>query len=280
MKRSHQLWFVLNLLCCACLAQQRQPADLVRAAANNEVKAVQHPEHFWMYRLTKESKSGLQVKDMVETKDGIIARLVSLNGHGISPAERAADDARLDNLQQDPQEQRRRSADQQKEQDRFLSLIRALPDALLYSDDGTEDVAGRPAIRLKFKPNPAFHPSTKESIIFRASEGHIWIDAADDRIVKFDGVTTSDINIGWGLLGHVEKGSRLHLEQVRVTETEWRLSKLLLEGEGSILFFKSFSLQQKQTASGFQPVPKTLSLSDAIGLLKKQPYTVAREAAP
>ena len=230
-----------------------------------------------MFRLSKTTKFGTQVKDMVETKDGIVARLVSMNGRDLTPQERLADDARLDNLQQDPKEQQRKLSDQKKDQERFLSLVRALPDALLYSDDGRQELDGRETVRLKFRPNPAFHSTAKETIIFRAAEGHIWIDAAELRIAKFQGATTSDINIGWGLLGHIDKGSKMEIEQRRLGENKWRLSRLLLEGNGNILLFKTLTLKQQQTATNFQPVPANLSLGDGVALLKKQTSVLAKQ---
>src|SRR5438270_11067411 len=98
-KRLHNL--MLLLLCGVAISAAGQTADpvqLVKIAVANEVQATEHPTDAFMYRLTKESKSGTQVKDMVETKDGIVARLISLNGRPLTGAERDVDDQRLANL--------------------------------------------------------------------------------------------------------------------------------------------------------------------------------------
>jgi hypothetical protein len=250
-------------------AQNVDPLQLVKDAVANEIQDNLHPTDFWMYRLAKESKSGTQVKDMVETKQGIVARLIAYNGRQLTETERAADDKRLSDLAANPSEQQRKRDDQKKEQDRFLAIIKAMPDALIYTSDGIEPIDGRETIRLRFKPNPSFHTTTRETIIFKAAEGFIWIDAAEKRILKFDGLQTSDINIGWGLLGHIDKGSRLHLEQKRLAQGKWRLNRLDLEGSGQILLFKSLSLKQKQSASDFRPVAD-LTYPQAVELLKKQ----------
>src|SRR2546423_377777 len=93
---------------CAGMVVAQRPAvlqpdsvQLVRAAVANEVENTSTSD-FWMYRLTKETKSGIQVKDMVETKDGIVARLVSVNGRALTEAERETDDQRLDHLARTP----------------------------------------------------------------------------------------------------------------------------------------------------------------------------------
>jgi hypothetical protein len=269
MRQVYHIAIVLLAYAAAAHAQAIDPFQLVKDAAANEVRANADPADLWMYRLYKETKSGSQIKDMVETKDGIVARLISVNGRSLTPTEREADDQRLSDLATNLEEQKRKRADQQKEQDRFINLVKALPDGLLYTYDGSEHVDGRETIRLKFRPNPAFHTTTRETIIFKAAEGLIWIDAADKRILKFDGTQTSDINIGWGLLGHVNKGSKLYLEQKHLAPGKWRLSRLDLEGTGQILLFKSLSLKQKQSASDFRPVPD-LTYPQAVALLKKQ----------
>ena len=264
----------------AAFGQDSDPLQLVKAAVANEVQATEHPPARMMYRLTKESKSGNQVRDMIETKDGIIARVVSVNGRQLTASERAADDQRLENLANNPSEQARKRSDQQKELSRFLALIRALPDALLYTYDGTEQIDGRNTVRLKFRTNPAFHSTSLETVIFRAAEGYIWIDPLEKRIAKFDGTQTGEINIGWGLLGHIDKGSKLQLEQHRLDDGQWRLNRLALQGRGQIFFFKTVNMNQRQSAADFRLVPSDLTVSQAIDVLKKQEVKVASNKLP
>ena len=251
-------------------AQNIDPLQLVKDAVANEIQDNLHPTDFWMYRLAKESRSGTQVKDMVETRQGIVARLITFNGRQLTDAERALDDKRLNDLATNPAEQQRKRDDQKKEQDRFLALIKAMPDALLYTYDGTEQIDGRETIRLRFKPNPSFHTTTRETIIFRAAEGRVYIDASEKRLLRFDGAQTNDINVGWGLIGHLNKGSKLYLEQRRFGPNQWRLTHLDLAGNGQVLLFKSINFMQKQSATDFRRVPNDLSIAQAIDLLKKQ----------
>src|SRR6476659_3302025 len=116
---------ILALMAISASAQSPSPAQLVRDAAANEVRTNADPADLWMYRLSKETKSGSQVKDMVETKDGIVARLIAVNGRSLTPTERAADDQRHTDLATNLDEQKRKKADQQKEQDRFINLVKA-----------------------------------------------------------------------------------------------------------------------------------------------------------
>ena len=279
-RRLSEAMLAAFLLATTAFAQNPDPVQLVKAAVANEIHATEHPPALMMYRLTKESKSGSQVRDMIETRDGIVARMVSVNGRQLSPAERTADDQRLEYLATNPSEQARKRSDQQKETARFLTLIRALPEGLFYTYDGTEQLHGRETVRLKFRPNAGFHTTSVETIIFRAAEGYIWIDSSEKRLAKFEGTQTSEINIGWGLLGHIDKGSKLQLEQHRLDDGQWRLNKLDLQGSGQIFFFKPVNMNQRQSAADFRPVPGDLNVAQAIELLKKQELKLASNKTP
>ena len=70
--------------------QSRQAADaLVRRTVNKEVADMQNPADFWRYHLRKESASGSQTRDMVETKQGIVARTIAVNDQPLTPEQRS-----------------------------------------------------------------------------------------------------------------------------------------------------------------------------------------------
>src|SRR5512146_2016953 len=59
--------------------------DLVRQVVANELKP--DPTHF-MYRATRErADGGTETKQMVETRDGIFARVIAINGKPLTPAQ-------------------------------------------------------------------------------------------------------------------------------------------------------------------------------------------------
>jgi len=157
---------------------------LVRRAVQKETSAVETDTDYWRYRLRKETASGSQVKDMVETKNGIVARLIAVNDQPLTVEQRTLDDQRLAKLIADPEEQRKKQREQVDEANRVLSLIRALPDALLYQYVGKENVNGRETIRLKFTPNPKFSPTTRETYVYKGAGGFLLIDAAAGHISR------------------------------------------------------------------------------------------------
>ena len=245
------------------------PIELVKNAVFNEVHAAEQQHIFWTYRLSKETKSGKQSKQMIETHDGTVARLISLNDRELSPAERISDDQRLSKLAGSREEQLRILQDQKVELQRFLDLVRALPEALLYEYGSTESMNGRATVRLRFRPNPRFHLTTRETLIYRTTQGELLIDLADQRILRLDATLTDEVNVGWGLLGHINKGGKLLLEQQRLAQGQWRINRLNIEATGQAFVFKSITLRQNQFASDFQPVPENLTIPIAVQILKK-----------
>src|SRR4051812_13696540 len=69
--------------------QSRQAAEaLVRRTVNKEVADMQNPTDFWRYHLRKVTASGSQTRDMIETKEGIVARTIAVNDQPLTPEQR------------------------------------------------------------------------------------------------------------------------------------------------------------------------------------------------
>ena len=73
------------------------PVALVRAASWNELHAT-GGTHPYRFRLRKQDENGSTTKDIIETKDGDVARLVAVNDKPLTADRAATERARLDNL--------------------------------------------------------------------------------------------------------------------------------------------------------------------------------------
>ena len=103
--------------------------------------------------------------------------------------------------------------------------------------------------------------------MFKASEGKLWIDAAAKRIVRLDGVLTSAVNVGWGLLGHLDKGGKTFLEQSMVGRDQWRITTLKLDVTGTVLIFKSIKVNNHQSGTDYHPVTP-MAVAEAVDALR------------
>ena len=257
-------------------APEESAQALVKAAVDHALGDSERRVPY-LYRLDRKLPDRSEARDIVSTRDGLVARAVSVNGKPLTPEQRALDDQRLAKLLADPKEQQKRRLQQEKEAQRVRSMIRALPDAFLYQHDGTEQSPSGTLLRLKFLPNPEFDPPTRETLVFKGMEGNIWIHAADRRIVRLEATLVEDVKLGWGLVATLHKGGRFRLEQSKLASGRWETSQLTLDFTGRAFLFKSLKIKQEQSISNVRPVPDNLSLAEGIELLRKQDTEIAEK---
>ena len=88
------------------------------------------------YLLRKTSPRLTTTKDIVETRDGDVARLLSVNDNPLGPADEQKEQARLDALAANPSLQRHRKQGEDSDMGIVLKLLRMLPNAFLYQYAG------------------------------------------------------------------------------------------------------------------------------------------------
>lgn len=254
-------------------AQQAQ--DLVAHALNQELSTAQDTSHPMRYVLRKASPRLATTKDIVETSQGFVARLVAINDRPLSPTDEAHEQARLDALLADPSLQRHRKQSEDQDEAIVLKLLRMLPQAFLYRYAGLGAGPAGPVQKFNFWPNPRFNPPDLETQALTAMTGQLWIDAAQGRVVRLEGHLQQDTNYGWGLLGKLDKGGWVLLEQADVGDHQWRIVHVRLQMNLRILI-KNKSFDTDETMSRYEPVPPGIDYQQAIQLLRSTPDTVAQ----
>ncbi len=260
--------------------QSPPPAEAAQAVVKQAVDhALADSAHRipYVYRLDRKLPDRSEARVIVFTRDGLVARAVSVDGKPLTPEQRALDDQRLAKLLADPKEQQKRRAQQEKDAQRVSGMIRALPGAFLYEHDGTESSSDGALLRLKFRPNPDFDPPSRETLVFKGMEGRIWIHADDRRLVRLEATLVEDVKLGWGLVATLHKGGHFRLVQSKVPGGRWETSQLKLDFTGRAFLFKSLKIKQEQSISNVRRVPDNLSLAEGIELLRKQDTEIAEK---
>jgi hypothetical protein len=247
-----------------------QARVLVRRALSNELRTAQDVNHPMRYRLRKSSPRLTSTKDIVETRDGFVARLVAINDQPLSPAEEQKEQARLDALLNDPGLQRHRKQNEDADNGHALKILRALPQAFLYQFTGSCAGPSGTVEKFSFRPNPNFNPPDLESQILTQMTGELWIDAARERVVRLEGHLQQDVNYGWGILGRLYKGGWIVIEQEDVGGGQWRTVRFQMVMSGRVLL-KSRNFNTVEEQSWFAPVPVGLSYRQAIQMLRADP---------
>ena len=252
--------------------------ELVRKVIARELQAEEEPGRY-IYRLRREGPEGSSstTRDLIDTRQGLVSRLIGTNDRPPTAEQRARDDRRLEKLLANPEEQRKHKERQEKDAEQVRRLLRALPDAFLYEYDGTEPGPRGDLVRLKFHRNPSFAPPSRETIIYKGMEGTMVVEPRDLRLVRMDASLIEDATLGWGLLARLHKGGRFTLEQSRLPDGEWATTRMRLDFTGKAFLFKTIRIKQRQAITEFRPAPAGLSLAQGIELLKKQNGTAAEK---
>jgi len=256
------------------------PVELVRRTVRNEINANNGGAEY-TFKDFKQTPNGSQTKLIVETKDATAGMLIAINGKPLTPQQRQNEVARIDRFVKYPDELRKKQKQEKEDSDRVARIMRALPDAFLYQEDGTQtgvEGIGRPGdelVRLKFRPNPNYDPPTHTEQVLTGMAGYILIDANHDRIAKIDGTLINEVGFGWGILGHLDKGGRFLVQQADVGDNHWEISRMDLSFTGKILLFKSLNIKSTEIYSDFRPAPPNLTFAQGVELLKKQEAEIA-----
>ncbi len=249
------------------------PAFVKRVLAT-ELASAQDTNHPMRYTLHKTSPNFSSTKEILETKDGAVARLVAVNGKPLTAEDARKERERLDELVSNPARQRHRKDAQNDDLARVLKVLRAFPDAFTYRYIGPGVGPTGRVEKFAFEPNSAFNAPDLETQVLTAMAGVIWIDASDDRIARLEGHLLHDVDFGWGILGRLNKNGWIVIEQADVGNHQWRIVRFQMEMSGRIVVRnKTFQTVEEQT--DYAPAPAGLSYVEAVQMLNDDEH--ARE---
>src|SRR5947209_1622833 len=258
----------------ASYAQTSPPGDpnqIMRQVVDSELNAEATDHSHWMYRLHKEDEKGAQDRQVIETKDGSLAKTLLINGQPLTPEQRTNDEDRMKKLVSDPEERAKRERRAKQDEEKARQLLKAIPDAFIFKYEGQDGEL----TRLAFLPNPRYSPPTRELTVYHAMKGKIWVDGNAGRLAMIEGQLMEDVNFGWGLLGHLDKGGTFKVVQKNVGDNHWETVSLDLHMQGRAVIFKTLTVKQKQILSDFKRVRDDLSISQAYDMLRQKDRAVA-----
>jgi hypothetical protein len=248
-------------------AQPGTPLQVVKATVENEEQARRHGTFFRYTSVERSARTGghLWTEKVVETPDGLLRRLVAEDGKPLPADRAAAEDRRITALVIDPSDLRAANAERRADEARLVRLLNIMPQAFLFTADGMEG----DCMRIAFRPNPAFTPSTYDERIVHGLAGVLLVHMPAERLCGIQGHLVDRVTFGYGLLGHVDLGSHFSVTRVPVTATDWKSSKIAVHVDGRILLLKSISRDEDATHSNAAPLPPNLSLKQAAALTQR-----------
>jgi hypothetical protein len=251
-------------VCSSQTANARPSAnEFVREIIDNELQAEQNDHSHWMLRLETQESGKSEVREVVETRDGDLDRLISVNGKSLAEDQRREREQGLQRLVDNPAGLKKLQREKNQDVARSQRLLKLLPDAFVF-DYGEQRGDFQ---EMKFKPNPHFRPPSHEAAAFHGMEGALWVNAKQLRLAEISGRLTRPVKFAGGVLGHLDAGGQFYVKQEEVQPGYWELAVLNVNMEGKALFFKTISVQQKMERSGFRRVPDDLTAARGAELL-------------
>lgn len=279
-------WILLLMLyslgvCCfaaepTTVSSFRDPRELVRKTIQNEIKADKNGNGFFFYRGIKTTPKDSTTRLFIETKEATAGLLIAYNGRPLTPQQRQAEEERIQRFLNHPEELKKRREQQKEDDEHEMRIMRALPDAFLYDYEGEQPATdhighlGERLVKLSFRPNPNYQPPSRVEEVLTGMKGYVLIDPVRFRLATIDGTLFKEVAFGWGILGHLNSGSRFIVQQQYVGDNDWEVSNMTLDFTGKILLVKNLSIKSTETYSDFRPVPPNLTFAQAVDLLKKE----------
>lgn len=270
---------VVLLLAFASLRGAQLPmvaaGDLVRRAVDVEMHPPDEGTKF-IFQDYKKTPAGSSTKVMVQTDEATAGLVVAYNDKPLGPKRRQEEWDRVKRFIRNPDELKRKQQQEKQDRERISQIIRAMPDAFLFENDGTEPgragvgQAGKELVRLKFRPNPKYDPPSRVEQALTGMEGTILVDANKNRIARIDGTLSRQVSFGWGILGHLDSGGHILVEQGEVGGGHWMITRMDLSFTGRLLLFRSINVQSTEMYSDFKAMNGPMTFAQGLDKLKEQ----------
>ena len=224
--------------CCVAEAQNKpsvttsatsstSPASWVKAAADRQVHIIEDEGSFPLtYHVRKVDNKGDTTREVIETREGSVARLVERNGRPLTHDEDEAERSRLNDILLHPDQFLKHHKRDEATRAYSVDLVRLFPAAMRFSySEGQPQLAGRdPQVVVDFQPDPAFQPPTLIAQLLTGLQGRIWIDIRSKTLVRSESHVIRPVNFGWGMLMRVYPGGSVIFEQALVANDRWAYS--------------------------------------------------------
>ena len=253
------LFVVCGLLSVLPQLSAQTAKELMTDACYNE-RQQRKEDRLWASQLQRRTSGHTYVDQEIETVGGPVDRLLLIDGHQPSPAERRQDDDRLRKLTYTPSGREAMKKAREADDKRVDDLLRVIPDVFLFEDQGKQGDLEK----LGFSPNPAFKPKSYEEMALHAMSGIVLIDLREKRLVQISANVTQQVEFGHGLIGSLKKGGMIEVKWTRLSSGIWKTASIRSHIHGRIILFKTINEQEDETRSEFKPEAPDTSIEQAL----------------
>ncbi len=247
------------VLSASSLLSAQNPKQLMTDACYNELQQrEQNP--LLQSQVERRTAGHVYREQQIETVDGPVHRLLSVDGHEPSPSERKQDNDRLRELLENPKARVTLKQNREAEEKKVDDLLHVIPDIFLFEDQGRDGGSEKLAV----SPNPEYKPKNYEETVLHSMSGVVLIDVSERRFVHFSATLVQGANVGYGLIGHLNKGGTIEVRRARLSPGLWVTTLFRTDFDGRVAVFKSINKQLNETHTDFEPVPPDTNIQRAL----------------
>lgn len=254
------------------------PRSWVEAAAVNEQRIINDDGSFPLrYRIRKVEAKNDVTRDIIESRQGTVARLIQRNGQPLTAQEDAAERARLTAMLDSPSDFIKHHKRDNAARGYSMDLVREMPRAMVYTytpDQPQRPNATGPEVVLDFKPDPHYKPPSLITDILTGLQGRVWIDQKSLRVTRIEGRVLHPVDFGWGMLARIYPGGTVEFEQANAGGDRWAYSHLRENIVIREMMVKTVQQHTDMDAADFKILPAPVSYQEAIHMLLATPLTL------
>lgn len=252
------------------------PVRWAEAAAGTEIAVMNYsPTQALRYRVHRQDAKGKVTRQIIESRDGSVARLLARDGQPLTPAEDAAERDRLHEILQDPSAFQRHVRRENGSRAYAEELLRAMPAAMLWTyvpDQPQLPSAAGHAVVLDFEPNPKYKPSSLVTEALTGIAGRLWVDERTHVMTRMEGRVLRPVNFGWGgVLARVRAGGTVELDQQQAPNGRWLFAHMVERITIREVLVHTVEEDTEMFATDVQPLPAPISVQQAVQELLAMP---------
>ncbi len=247
-------------------------------ATAEEVQDLAPFNTYLRYRSHTVDNKGDLTRDIIESRDGAVARLISKEGRALKPEEDQAEQQRLQAMLDNPAIFARHVRNEQANKKQAIEVIRLIPDAMIFTyTAGQPQVAGTQGseqgsvqIVLDFHPNPDWSPPSLASETLTGLEGRLWIDPQSHHVTRLEANVFRPVNVGFGVFAKLFPGGTVTLDEMRPVEHRWLPSHFVEHVTLRALMLKTIKENTDAENSNYTQI-EPMTYQQAIKLLLATP---------
>jgi hypothetical protein len=231
-------------------AQRSDPAadHALRTAMDSELRAEKADKSLWKYTDMNQDPGKRTTSHAIETPQGELRRLVSVNGRPLTAEADQKERDRIRRFVSDPDAQAKAHRSDAHDDAQAEAFLKMLPDAFIWTQAGETPET----VTLRYRPNPDFQPPSLEARVLAVMAGEMVIARQGNRIQSLSGKLTQDVKFLWGLVGKMNQGGTFDVERRQVAPGHWAITENHVHIGGHALF-KSIGQNSDEVKTDWSP---------------------------